>query len=317
MAFEELMGLSNRLLTNAQGLARPHRAAAPRRAGRRGRPGGTSTARPGGRRDRRAGARPRDRRRRAVGGVVVRAFLSCAGAGSRREPSSRRRVDLRRSSATRGAGIGVGGGGAADRRRGTGDGGCSDSRRRHRRRRAGRGVRDQVSQSTVVGVDPWSRRSNLQERSPQRPPSALLQVTVQELDDPDGFDLAWLPSFFIPEPVLDDAVARIYSMMRPGGTLVVGIQYGEREESLASAVDDLFTVRSGRLRGRLGGRARPSPRCWFRRHAGARAQMGRADQSRRRPARLYRALTRSVQWSPRSSATHPDRAPAFAGVAGS
>ena len=68
---------------------------------------------------------------------------------------------------------------------------------------------------------------------------------MQELDDPEGFDLVWLPSFFIPEFVLDQALARIYAVMRPGGTLVVGLGYGEGEDSLASAVDDLFTVRSG------------------------------------------------------------------------
>jgi hypothetical protein len=33
--------------------------------------------------------------------------------------------------------------------------------------------------------------------------------------------------------------------MRPGGTLVVGLGYGAGDDALASAVDDLFTVRSG------------------------------------------------------------------------
>ena len=104
-------------------------------------------------------------------------------------------------------------------------------------------------ESTVVGIDPWEPALAL---ARERVASAgldgrvtLLNQTVQELDDPDGFDLAWLPSFFIPEPVLDAAIARIHTLMRPGGTLVVGVHEGTGEESLASAVDDLFTVRAG------------------------------------------------------------------------
>lgn len=103
--------------------------------------------------------------------------------------------------------------------------------------------------STVVGIDPWEPALSL---GRENVASAglegrvtLLKQAVQELDDRDGFDLAWLPSFFIPEPVLDEAVARIYAAMRPGSTLVVGILSGAGEESLASAVDGLFTVRSG------------------------------------------------------------------------
>ena len=68
---------------------------------------------------------------------------------------------------------------------------------------------------------------------------------MQELDDADGFDLVWLPSFFIPESVLDEAIAKIYAVMRPGATLVLGIRQGGEEDSLASVADHLFTLRSG------------------------------------------------------------------------
>ena len=103
--------------------------------------------------------------------------------------------------------------------------------------------------STVVGIDPWEPALALaRERVAAAGLDArvtLLPTTVQELDDADGFDLVWLPSFFIPESVLDDAIARIYAVMRAGSTLVVGIRHGGEEGSLASAADDLFTVRSG------------------------------------------------------------------------
>lgn len=103
--------------------------------------------------------------------------------------------------------------------------------------------------SIVVGIDPWEPALALaREKVAAAGLDArvtLLPTTVQELDDAHGFDLVWLPSFFIPESVLDEAIARIYAIMRPGATLVVGVRHGGEEGSLASAVDDLFTVRSG------------------------------------------------------------------------
>jgi hypothetical protein len=69
--------------------------------------------------------------------------------------------------------------------------------------------------------------------------------TVQQLEDADGFDLVWLPSFFIPERVLDAAIARIHTLMRPNATLVFGMYDVTGDEPLASAVHDLFTVRAG------------------------------------------------------------------------
>ena len=104
-------------------------------------------------------------------------------------------------------------------------------------------------ESTIVGIDPWEPALAL---ARERVASAgldgrvtLLNQTVQELEDPDGFDLAWLPSFFIPEPALDEAIARIYTILRPGATVVVGMYDVADEDPLASAVHDLFTVRAG------------------------------------------------------------------------
>ena len=72
----------------------------------------------------------------------------------------------------------------------------------------------------------------------------LVASTVQDFADPDGFDLAWLPSFFIPEAVLDDAIVRVHGLLRPGGTIVVAANQGDKA-SLEAAVDDLRTIRSG------------------------------------------------------------------------
>ena len=76
-----------------------------------------------------------------------------------------------------------------------------------------------VPGSTVVGIDPWEpalvlARKNVVGAGLEGRVTLLL-TTVQELDDVDGFDLVWLPSFFIPESVLDEAIAKIYAVMRP------------------------------------------------------------------------------------------------------
>lgn len=104
-------------------------------------------------------------------------------------------------------------------------------------------------ESTIVGVDPWEPALAL---ARERVASAglngritLLSQTVQELEDPDGFDLVWLPSFFIPEAVLDPALARIETLMRPDATLILGLYDATDDGSLASAVHGLFTVRAG------------------------------------------------------------------------
>jgi SAM-dependent methyltransferase len=103
--------------------------------------------------------------------------------------------------------------------------------------------------STVVGVDPWQpalelARANVAEAGLDDR-ITLVHGTIQEYEDADGFDLAWLPSFFIPETVLDDALARLLGLLRPGGVLVVGVVMTDGSDPLAAAADDLFTVRSG------------------------------------------------------------------------
>jgi len=102
--------------------------------------------------------------------------------------------------------------------------------------------------STVVGLDPWEpalalARKNVAEAGLESR-ITLRDTMIQDFADPDGFDMAWLPSFFIPDSVLDDAISRIHGLLRPGGTLVVGTMQGEKE-SLHAAVDGLRTVRSG------------------------------------------------------------------------
>ena len=102
--------------------------------------------------------------------------------------------------------------------------------------------------ATVVGLDPWEPSLEIARRNVEEAGLAsritLVASTIEDFRDEDGFDLVWLPSFFIPEAVLDDAIGRIHELLRPGGTLVVGTTQGE-EGSLETAVDDLRNIRSG------------------------------------------------------------------------
>lgn len=102
--------------------------------------------------------------------------------------------------------------------------------------------------STVVGVDPWEpalslARENIAEAGLEER-ITLIAGRLEDFVDPEGFDLIWVPSFFISEAVLDQALLRVYQATRPGGKVVMGIMGGS-EDALAEAVDRLFTVRSG------------------------------------------------------------------------
>ena len=106
-----------------------------------------------------------------------------------------------------------------------------------------------LPKATVVGIDPWEpslalARANVAEAGVDDR-VRLVDTVVQEFDDAEGFDLAWLPSFFIPEPVLPPSIERLHGLLRPGGRLVVGVTFGDETDRLAAVTDDLITIRSG------------------------------------------------------------------------
>lgn len=104
------------------------------------------------------------------------------------------------------------------------------------------------SSMRVVGIDPWEpalalareqvAAARLQERI------ELRNEAVEALDDADEYDLAWLPTFFIPDAVLEDAIARVHAAMRPGGWATFGV-YARPGDPFRDAVADLRTVRQG------------------------------------------------------------------------
>jgi SAM-dependent methyltransferase len=88
----------------------------------------------------------------------------------------------------------------------------------------------------VVGLDPWAPALELARRNVGvaggESRVRLIQTTAEKFDHPDRFDLARLPSFFIPKSAIDDAFVRIHALLRPGGRIVVGIMFADDGEAL-------------------------------------------------------------------------------------
>jgi 2-polyprenyl-3-methyl-5-hydroxy-6-metoxy-1,4-benzoquinol methylase len=70
----------------------------------------------------------------------------------------------------------------------------------------------------------------------------LRHLGVEDLRDEDSFDLAWFPSFFIPESAMAHAVARIRASLRAGGWVVVATLGGadHRQRAVAGLLTNLW-----------------------------------------------------------------------------
>jgi SAM-dependent methyltransferase len=158
--------------------------------------------------------------------------------------------------------------------------------------------------STVVGVDPWEpalalarenvRSAGLGDRI------TLHALPIQEYDDADGFDLVWLPSFFIPDAVLAAALGRVRTLLRPGGRLIMGVIEGP-DDALAGAVDAMITVRSG-------GAALEAAEAAARLEQAGFAGVAEVARTWQAPLRLFAARTANPAASPtagRAAASQP------------
>jgi len=100
----------------------------------------------------------------------------------------------------------------------------------------------------VVGIDPWD--SVLELAREQVAAAGLVdridlrQTAVEALEDRDRHDLAWVPTFFIPEAVVERAIERVHAALRPGGYAILGL-YVRPDDPVRSALADLRTVRHG------------------------------------------------------------------------
>lgn len=87
-----------------------------------------------------------------------------------------------------------------------------------------------VPDAAIVGIDVWApaldcaranvARAGLTERI------SVVERDVAELDDHERFDRAWVPSPFLPRPVLEPGLARVRTALRPGGVVCFGLYAG-------------------------------------------------------------------------------------------
>ena len=102
--------------------------------------------------------------------------------------------------------------------------------------------------STIVGVDPWepslerARHNVSQAGLGDR--ITLRNQTIGAVDDVDTYDCAWIPTFFLTEPDLEQALPAVVNAMRPGGWIVLG-RMRTRPNPLAEAASALETIRFG------------------------------------------------------------------------
>jgi SAM-dependent methyltransferase len=92
----------------------------------------------------------------------------------------------------------------------------------------------------VVGIDLWApalalarenvRRARLTDRI------QLREQSVGDLSDTSVFDLAWLPSAFIPATVIQTACERVYHALHPGGWLLFAMAHAGTDTVTASLV---------------------------------------------------------------------------------
>src|SRR5262249_8737456 len=103
-------------------------------------------------------------------------------------------------------------------------------------------------QASVTGIEIWEpalrmaadniRAAGLEDRVTVR------EQNVSDLNDPDTYDCAWFPTFFVNEPVLDAALPRVIRSLRPGGWLVLG-RMAAPPDPVAEAAFVLKTIRGG------------------------------------------------------------------------
>jgi SAM-dependent methyltransferase len=100
----------------------------------------------------------------------------------------------------------------------------------------------------IVGVDVWEpslerARANVAEAG-LVDRITLRNQNVVDLDDTDAFDCVWVPTFFLDEAAIEDALPALFRATRPGGWIVLG-RFLPPPDPLAEATGVLRTIRGG------------------------------------------------------------------------
>jgi SAM-dependent methyltransferase len=102
--------------------------------------------------------------------------------------------------------------------------------------------------AAIVGVDTWAPSL---ERAGVNITEAQLgdRITVrdqraEDVDDVDAYDCIWLPTFFLSEQSLEDAMPSLFRALRRGGWFALG-RFRPSPDPLVEATAALRTIRSG------------------------------------------------------------------------
>ena len=72
----------------------------------------------------------------------------------------------------------------------------------------------------IVGIDPWTpslERARTTSCGPSSHRITLRQQDAVEIDDVDTYDCIWVPTFFLSESALEQALPALFGALRPGG----------------------------------------------------------------------------------------------------
>jgi SAM-dependent methyltransferase len=100
----------------------------------------------------------------------------------------------------------------------------------------------------VVGIDPWQPALSLAEKNVRRSGLSgrieFRRQKIEELQDQNAFELAWLPGPFLSGPLLPNALRHVQRALVPGGWVIFGMPPAVPTE-LGRALAALLVVRNG------------------------------------------------------------------------
>jgi 2-polyprenyl-3-methyl-5-hydroxy-6-metoxy-1,4-benzoquinol methylase len=102
--------------------------------------------------------------------------------------------------------------------------------------------------ATIVGIDTWDpslerARANVTQGGVDDRVT-LRKQNVVDLEDDDQYDCIWVPTFFLTEVALTEALPKLMRAARPGGWIVLG-RFAPPPDPVADATVKLRTIRGG------------------------------------------------------------------------
>jgi len=102
--------------------------------------------------------------------------------------------------------------------------------------------------ASIVGIDPWEAsldraRSNVAQAGLDDR-ITLRREELQSIDDTDAYDCAWVPTFFLTEAAIEEAMPALLRAVRPRGWIVLG-RFRTPADPLVAAIDNLRCTRGG------------------------------------------------------------------------